>query len=38
VEHLADLNAATEQIVAGGLDVSDYQIKTLTGTGSRRGV
>src|ERR1700722_17542897 len=37
VEHLADLNAATEQIIAGGLDVSDDQIKSLGGAGSGRG-
>ena len=37
MEYLADLNAATEQIVAGGLDVSDDQIKALSGAGSRRG-
>src|ERR1700692_4518427 len=37
VEHFADLNAATEQILARGLDVSDDQIKALNGAGSRPG-
>src|SRR5580704_11985487 len=37
VEYLADLNVATGQIIAGGLDVSDDQIKSLGGAGSRRG-
>src|SRR5580704_11329019 len=37
VEHLADLDAATEQTIAGGLDVSDDQIKPLSGAGTRRG-
>jgi hypothetical protein len=29
VEHFADLNAVTEQILARGLDVIDDQIKAL---------
>ena len=34
VEHLADLNAATEQILAGSVDVGDDQIKTLAEPGA----
>src|SRR5262245_5567211 len=37
VEDLADLCAAREQIVAGGLDVGDDEIKPLRGAGRRRG-
>ena len=37
VEHLADLDAATEQLVAGGLDVGDDQVQALGGAGCRRG-
>jgi hypothetical protein len=37
VEHLADLDAATEQLVAGGLDVGDDQVQPLAGAGRRRG-
>src|SRR5882724_11916521 len=37
VEHLADLDAATEQLVAGGLDVGDDQVQSLGGAGCRRG-
>ena len=37
VEHLADLDAATEQFVAGGLDVGDDQVQSLGGAGRRRG-
>src|SRR5580704_3924193 len=36
MEHLADLNAAPEQILSRGLDVSNDQIKALSGAGSRR--
>jgi hypothetical protein len=39
MEDVADLNAATEQILAGSLDVGDDQIKPLGGSGrSRRDV
>src|SRR5271154_5991621 len=37
VEDLADLDAATEQIRAGGHDVGDDQVEALSGAGSRRG-
>jgi hypothetical protein len=37
VQHLADLDAATEQLVAGGLDVGDNQVQPLGGAGCRRG-
>jgi len=37
VEHLADLDAATEQLVAGGHDVRDDQVQALGGAGRRRG-
>ena len=37
VEHLADLDSATEQLVAGGLDVGDDQVQALGGAGCRRG-
>ena len=37
VEHLADLDAATEQLLAGGLDVGDDQVKALGGAGCCRG-
>ena len=37
MEHLADLDAATEQLVAGGLDVGDDQVQALGGAGRRRG-
>src|SRR5882672_1231647 len=37
VEHLADLNSATEQLVARGLDVGDDQVQALRGAGCRRG-
>ena len=37
VEHLADLNAATEQFVAGSLDVRDDQVQALGGAGRRGG-
>jgi hypothetical protein len=33
VEHLADLDAATKQVFAGGLDVGDDQVQTLRGAG-----
>jgi hypothetical protein len=36
MEDVADLNAATEQILAGSLDVGDDQIKPLGGSGSCR--
>ena len=31
MEYLADLDAATKQLVAGGLDVGDDQIQALGG-------
>ena len=37
VEHLADLDAATEQLFAGSLDVGDDQVQALGGAGCRRG-
>src|SRR5574341_703464 len=37
VEHLADLDAATKQLFAGGLDVGDDQVQALGGAGCRRG-
>ena len=37
MKHFADLNAATEQILAGGLDVIDDQIQALGRAGSRPG-
>ena len=37
VEGLADLDAASEQLLAGGLDVGDDQIEALRGAGRRRG-
>src|SRR5690348_14847529 len=37
VEHFADLNAATQETVSSGFDVSDDEIKALSGTRSRRG-
>ena len=37
MEHLANLDAATEQFVAGGLDVGDDQVQALGGAGGRRG-
>ena len=37
MEHLADLDAATEQFVAGGLDVGDDQVQALGRAGRRRG-
>jgi len=37
VERLADLDAATEQLGAGGLDVGDDQVQPLGGAGCRRG-
>src|SRR6516162_5161673 len=37
VEHLADLDAATEQLVAGGLDVGDDHVQALGGAGCCRG-
>src|SRR5580704_18602878 len=33
VENLADLDAASEQLVAGGGDVGDYQVQALGGAG-----
>ena len=36
VEHLADLDAATEQLFAGGLDVGDGHIQALGGAGCCR--
>ena len=36
VEQLADLDAASKQIVAGGFDVGNDQIQTLGGAGARR--
>jgi hypothetical protein len=29
VEHLADLNSTTEELVAGGLDIGDDQVEAL---------
>ena len=37
VEHFADLDAAIEQVFAGGLDAGDDQIQALGGAGCRRG-
>jgi hypothetical protein len=37
VEHLADLDAATKQLFAGGLDVGDDQVQALGRAGCRRG-
>jgi hypothetical protein len=37
VKRLADLDAAIEQLFAGGLDIGDDQVKALGGTGCRRG-
>src|SRR5271167_1365521 len=37
VEDIADLDTATEQFAAGGLDVGDDQVKALGGAGCRRG-
>jgi len=37
VEHLADLDAPTEQLVAGGLDVGDDHVQALGGAGCCRG-
>ena len=37
VEHFADLDAAIEQLFAGGLDVGDDQVQALGGAGRRRG-
>src|SRR4029077_5316727 len=37
VERLADLDAASKQILAGGLDVGDDQVQALGGAGRRRG-
>ena len=37
MEHVADLHAATEQLVAGGRDIGDDQVQTLGGAGCRRG-
>src|SRR5215510_11904529 len=37
MEHLADLDAATKQLFAGGLDVRDDQVQALGGAGCRRG-
>ena len=37
VEHLADLDAAIEQLLAGGFDVGDDQVQALGGAGRRRG-
>src|SRR6185436_15362961 len=34
---LADFDAATKQLVAGGLDAGDDQVQTLGGAGRRRG-
>jgi hypothetical protein len=33
MEYLGDLDAAAEQLVAGGIDVGDDQIQTLSGAG-----
>src|SRR4029077_15880853 len=37
VERLADLDAASKQILAGGLDVGDDQVQALGRAGRRRG-
>src|SRR5262245_60989602 len=37
VEHLADLDPAAKQLVAGGFDVGDNQIQSLGGARRRRG-
>ena len=37
MEDLADLDAATQQLLAGSLDVGDDQIQALGGAGCRRG-
>ena len=37
MEHLADLDAATEQLVTGGGDVGDDQVQALSGARRRRG-
>src|SRR6185295_17753215 len=37
VEHRADLDAATKQLFAGGLDVGDDQVQALGGARCRRG-
>jgi hypothetical protein len=37
VEHVAYLDAATEQRVAGGFNVGDDQVQPLRGAGRRRG-
>ena len=34
VEHLADLDAAAEQLVAGGLDVGNDQVQSLAEPGA----
>src|SRR5882672_3410120 len=36
MEHVADLDAATEQLRASGLDVGDDQVQALCGAGYRR--
>src|ERR687890_73015 len=36
VEHLADLDAATEQLVARGPDAGDHEVQSLGGAGCRR--
>ena len=36
VEHLADLDVATEQLGARSLDVGDDQVQALRGAGRRR--
>ena len=35
VEHLANFDAATEQFLAGGLDIGDDQVEALGGAGCR---
>src|SRR5260370_28674021 len=37
VEHIADLDAATEQLVSGGRDVGDAQVQALGGARCCRG-
>ena len=37
MEHIADLNAAIHQIVAGRQDIGDDQVQALGRTGCRRG-
>ncbi len=37
MEHLADLDAATEQLIAGRRDVGDDQVQALGGAGCSRG-